>query len=144
RVTKASRASNWSSAARSSMANLRGRNMCGLRSILRRAWCARVGDGVADVAQAADVDQQALEAEAEAGMRHRAIAAEVAIPLVVRGIQAELRHACVEDVQALLALAAADDLADARCQYFHGGDSATIVVETHVKGLDLLGVIHYH
>jgi hypothetical protein len=40
----------------------------------------RVGDRVADVGQPADVDHQALEAEAEAGVRHGAVAAQVAVP----------------------------------------------------------------
>src|SRR5690606_11682988 len=83
-------------------------------SVLRGARRARVGDGVADVGQPAHVDDQALEAEAEAGVRHRAVAAEVAVPGVGLRVQAELRHARVEHVQALLALRAADDLADAR------------------------------
>src|SRR6478672_2085498 len=101
------------------------------RSELRGAGRARVGDRIADVGQSADVDHQALEAQAKAGMRHRAIAAEIAIPAVVRRIQAELAHARIEDVQALFALAAADDLADAGRQHVHRGDGAAVVVEAH-------------
>src|SRR5690606_19574977 len=86
-------------------------------SVLRRARSARVGDGVADVGQAADVDDQALEAQAEARVRDGAVAAEVAVPAVVLAVEAELVHARVEHVQALLALRAADDLADARGQH---------------------------
>src|SRR5690606_37844320 len=104
-----------------------------------QAGRARVGDGVADVGQAADVDDQALEAQAKAGMRHGAVAAEVAVPAVLGRVQAELGHAPVEHVQALLALAAADDLADARSQHVHGGDGLAVVVQAHVEGLDLLG-----
>jgi hypothetical protein len=48
------------------------------RRIPRRA---RVRDHVADVGHAGDVGHQALEAEAEAGVRHGAVAAEVAVPL---------------------------------------------------------------
>src|SRR5690606_39591808 len=59
-------------------------------SVLRRARRARVGDGVADVGQPADVDDQALEAEAEAGVRHRAVAAEVAVPAIVFAVEPEL------------------------------------------------------
>src|SRR5690606_2373227 len=76
-------------------------------SVLRRAGRARIGDGVADVGQPADVDDQALEAETEPRVRHGAVAAEVAVPVVVLAVQAELVHACVEHVQPLLALRAA-------------------------------------
>src|SRR5690349_19134444 len=62
-----------------------------------------IGNGVADVGQAADVDQQALEAEAEAGVRYRAITAQVAVPAIGCGVEAELDHAAVEVVQPLLA-----------------------------------------
>src|SRR3546814_8890060 len=98
--------------------NSRARNrtrsvvMARLRLELGVAGRARVGNGVADVGQAAGVDHQALEAQAETGVRHRAVAAQVAVPLVVRGVEADLGDARVEHVQAFLALRAADDLAD--------------------------------
>src|SRR5690606_9407096 len=82
-------------------------------SVLRRAGRAGVGDGVADVGQPADVDDQAFEAEAEAGVGHGAVAAEVAVPGVQLAVEAELVHARVEHGEALLALRTADDLADA-------------------------------
>src|SRR6478735_220239 len=75
------------------------------RSELRLARRARVGQGVADVGQAADIDDQALEAQAETGMRDGAVTTEVPVPAVVFTIQPELRHARVEYVQAFLALA---------------------------------------
>ena len=77
-------------------------------------------------------------------MRHAAVAAEIAIPLVVRRIQAELRHARVEHVQPLLALAAADDLADAGRQHVHRRDGLPVVVQAHVERLDLLGIVRHH
>src|SRR5688572_30354249 len=71
---------------------------------------AREGDRVADVRQPRHVDHEALETETEARVRHGAVAARVAIPLVMRGIQAEFRDARIEDVETLLALRTADDL----------------------------------
>src|SRR5690606_31450395 len=91
-------------------------------SVLRGAGRARVGDRVADNGKAADIDHQALEAEAETGMRHRAVAAEVAVPVVQLAIESELVHARVEHVQALLALRSADDLADAGRQHVQRSD----------------------
>src|SRR5690606_13054416 len=82
------------------------------RSVFRVAGRAWIRDGVADVRQSAHVDDQALEAEAEAGVWHAAIAAEIAVPVVVLAVQAELVHARVEHVQAFLALRTTDDLAD--------------------------------
>src|SRR5690606_2084265 len=88
----------------------RNRTRSASNSELRRTGRARIGDRIADVGQPAHVHHQPFEAEAEAGMRHRAVAAEVAVPAVMRRVQAELGHARVQHVQPLLALAAADDL----------------------------------
>ena len=60
------------------------------------------------------------------------------------GHEVHLAHPRVEDVEALLALAAADDLADARGEDVHRGDGLPVVVDAHVEGLDLLRVVHHH
>src|SRR6266581_5530143 len=78
---------------------------------------SREGDRVADVGEAGDVGEGApgeSRGETEAGVRHRAIAAQVAAPGVVLAVDAALGHAAVQYFEPLLALAAADDLADAR------------------------------
>src|SRR5689334_20931456 len=90
---------------------------------------AREWDHVADVLDAGGVLDGALEAEAEAGVWDGAVAAEVAVPPVVLGIEAHLGDAAVEDVEALLALAAADDLADAGGEHVHRGDGLLVVAE---------------
>src|SRR5690606_28009671 len=87
--------------------NSRAKNMI-MASELRIPRRARVGDRVADVGPPAHVHRRPLETQAEARVGHAAVAAEVAVPAVVRGIQAELRHARVEHVQPLLAPRAAD------------------------------------
>src|SRR5687767_3303254 len=107
-------------------------------SELRAAGHARIRNRVADVREPAHVHDETLEAEAEARVRHAAVAAQVAVPLVVRGIELELAHARVEHVEALLALAAADDLADAGREDVHRGDGLAVVVDAHVERLDLL------
>ncbi len=53
-------------------------------------------------------------------------------------------HPRVEHVEALLALAAADDLADPRRQHVHRRDGPAVVVDAHVERLDLLRVVHQH
>ena len=55
-----------------------------------------------------------------------------------------LFHARIQHLQALLPLAAADDLADARGQHIHGRHGALVVVQAHVEGLDVLRVVHDH
>src|SRR5580692_2968923 len=61
-------------------------------SIPRVSRGSREGDRVADVGEAGDVGEGALEAEAEAGVRHRAVAAQVAVPRVVLAVYAALGH----------------------------------------------------
>src|SRR5215472_15971111 len=112
-------------------------------SIPRVSGRSREGDRVADVGKAGDVGEGALEAEAKAGVRDSAVAAEVAVPGVVFLVDAALGRALVQDVEPLLALAATDDLADPRRQNVHCGDSAATVIEPHVKGFDGLRVVHH-
>jgi hypothetical protein len=57
----------------------------------------------AHVGQAGDAGEGALEAEAEAGIRHRAVAVEVAVPGVVLAVDAALGHAPVQYLEPLLA-----------------------------------------
>ena len=66
-----------------------------------------------------DVGDRALEAEAKARMRHRAVAAQVPVPGVMLQVDAALGHARVEHREPLLALAASDDLADPGRQHVH-------------------------
>ena len=107
----------------------------------------RVADGtgmqlyVADVAHAREIHHHALEAEAEARVAAGAVAAQVAVPPVVGGIHAELLDAALEHVEPLLALAAADDLADAGHKAVRRGDGFAVVVQAHIERLDLLGII---
>src|SRR6185295_14636556 len=83
---------------------------------------AREWNRVAHVGEPGNVRHGALEAETEPGMRHRPVAAQVAIPAVVVLVETGLRHARIEDVEPLLALAAADDLADPGGEDVHRGD----------------------
>src|SRR5437899_7991874 len=77
------------------------------------ARCTRERDHVADVLDPGRVLDRALEAETEPGVRHGAVAAQVAIPPVVFCGEPDLGDPAIEYVEPLLALAAADDLADA-------------------------------
>src|SRR5262245_51256982 len=73
---------------------------------------AREGNGVADVGEAGGVGEGTLKTKAEAGVRHRAVAPEVAVPGVVLTVDGAFGHARIQYVEPLFALAAADDLAD--------------------------------
>mmetsp|Transcript_29576 Transcript_29576/g.84843 ORF Transcript_29576/g.84843 Transcript_29576/m.84843 type:complete len:703 (+) Transcript_29576:138-2246(+) len=105
------------------------------------ARVARVGNDIPDVLNASDEHDEALEAQAKACVGDGAVASQVPVPPVVLDVEAHLRYPAVQHVQALLALGPADDLADARGQDVHGGDGLLVVVEAHVEGLDVLGVV---
>src|SRR5438876_11540871 len=83
---------------------------------------------VADVSEPGDIRDRSLEAEAEPGVRHRAVTAQVSIPAVVRLVEIRFVHSRVEHVEPLLALAAADDFADARREHVHRRDRPAVVV----------------
>src|SRR5262249_16667171 len=111
--------------------------------VLRAAWRARERDRVAHVRKASDVGDGALEAQAEARVRHAAVAAQVAVPAHRLLVDADLVHAGVEHLEALFALAAADDLADAGREHVHRGDGPAVVVDAHIERLDVLRVVHH-
>ena len=80
---------------------------------VRVAHGARVRQDVADVVHAREVHDQALEAQAKASVLAAAITAQVKVVLVLLRVHAQLLDACLQHVQALLALGAANDLSDA-------------------------------
>mmetsp|Transcript_20956 Transcript_20956/g.65822 ORF Transcript_20956/g.65822 Transcript_20956/m.65822 type:complete len:409 (+) Transcript_20956:279-1505(+) len=106
------------------------------------ARVAGEGGDVANVVLGGDVADEAVEAEAVAGVGHGAEFAEVEVPPVVVGVEAGVENFAGEGVEALLALAAADELADAGGEEVEGGDGVErVVVVAHVEGLDALGVV---
>ena len=93
-------------------------------SKVRRPQRPRMRQHVADVAHAREVHDEPLEAEAVAGVAAASVAPQVEVPPVVALLQPQLVHARGEDVEPLLALAAADELADGGHQAVGGGDGA--------------------
>ena len=71
-------------------------------------------------------------------MRHGAVTAKIEIPFVIPGNHFVAAHIFLENIEPLLALTAADDLADARNQQVHRGHGFAIIVQPHVKRLNLL------
>ena len=65
---------------------------------------AREGDDVADVLEAGDEHDEALEAQAEARVRHSAVAAQVSVPPNVRGLEAALHTAPLQRLQVVLSV----------------------------------------
>src|SRR5512133_2384137 len=90
-----------------------------------KTWSSELGiagrpgerDDVADVGHAGGVDDRPLEAQAEPGVGYGPEAPEVAVPAVLLLGEVQLVEPGVEHVEPLLALGAADDLADARGQH---------------------------
>mmetsp|Transcript_19201 Transcript_19201/g.67773 ORF Transcript_19201/g.67773 Transcript_19201/m.67773 type:complete len:606 (+) Transcript_19201:86-1903(+) len=107
----------------------------------RVARPARERDHVADVRHAGDVHDEALEAEAEAGVRHGAVPAQVEVPLQRLLLDTHLLHARLQHLELLLALRPADQLADARHQDVHGAHRLAVLAQLHVEGLDALRVV---
>ena len=78
-------------------------------------------------------------------MLHAAEPAKVEVPAVLAHIKPQLLDALGQQVIALLALAAADDLADARHEQVGRRHRLAVVVQAHVEGLDVLRIVgHKH
>ena len=96
-----------------------------------RALPGVLGNGITSrtLRKARDVRDRSLEPETESRVRHRAVPAQVAIPAVMRRIEVGFGHPRIEHVEPLLALAAADDLADARREHVHRRNRSAVVVQ---------------
>ena len=104
------------------------------------------GDGFADVVEAADPGDGALDAHAEAGVGDGAVAAQVEVPLEGVEGQVVFEDAGAEEVVAVDALRAADDLAVAlgREDIDAEGLGGVGRVGLHVEGLGGGGVAVDH
>ncbi|VFS88866.1 Uncharacterised protein [Kluyvera cryocrescens] len=69
--------------------------------VSRRSW---ERDHVANVLYAGHISNQAFEAEAKTGMRHSAVATQVAVPPVVFFVQTHFSHTSIKNVQTLFTL----------------------------------------
>ena len=96
---------------------------------------------VADVLHAREVHDETLEAETEARVLDAAVLAQIEVPPVIFLVEFKLFHTLEEQVEALLSLRAADDLAHAGDEHIDRGDRLAVVVEAHIERLDLLGII---
>ena len=74
-------------------------------------------------------------------MGNGAVAAQVEIPPVRFFVQSRIVQPLQQNIVALFALAAADDLADPRHEHVHRAHGFAVVVGAHVKRLDRFWVI---
>jgi hypothetical protein len=58
-------------------------------------------------------------------------------------VDVALGHARIQHLEPLLALAAADDLADPRRQHIHCRARSAVIVHPHVEGFDVLRAVHH-
>src|SRR5947208_79023 len=107
---------------------------------------ARVGDGLAQVMDAGDPGDEALDPHAEAGVRHRAVLADVEIPAERLQWQTLLLDPAEEKIVIVDALAAADDLAVSlgRQDIDAQGAVRRLRVGLHVERLDGRGIARDH
>src|SRR5262249_11068365 len=75
---------------------------------------AREGNHVADIFEAGEIHHHSFQSQTEAGVGDGAVPTQVEIPPIRLFIQAAVTEPLQEHIVAILALAAADDLADPR------------------------------
>ena len=102
---------------------------------------AREWDDVADIFQSGEIHHDALQSEAEAGVRDGAESSQIEIPPVGFFIETAGAETLQEHVISFFALAAADDLTDSGNQHIHGARGSVVFVDAHVKGFDIFGVV---
>ena len=76
-------------------------------------------------------------------MACRAVTAQIQVELIIFLVQSQLFHTLLQDLQVVLTLATADDLADTGYEAVHSGYSLAVFVQLHVERLDLLRIIGY-
>ncbi len=107
--------------------------------------CTREGNDVTNVGHTGHEEHKTLKSESESCMRNGAETTGVKIPPHVLHGDVELLDASEKLVVVLLTLRAADNLSDLREEDIHGPYGLSVVVELHVEGLYLLGIVgKYH
>ena len=76
-------------------------------------------------------------------MACRAVTAQIQIELIIFLVQSQLFHTLLQDLQVVLTLAAADDLADTGYEAVHSCYGLAVFVQLHIERLDLLRIIGY-
>src|SRR5581483_1496598 len=102
---------------------------------------ARERDGVADVFNSCCELHKALKSCAKAGMGNGAVFSELEIPPVVFRLKTKVDDFFLEALEALFALASADDFANFWNENIHRSNGLAVVVIAHVEGFDLCGVV---
>ena len=102
---------------------------------------AREGNDVADVFQSGKIHHDSLQSEAEAGVRDGAESSQIEIPPVRFLIETAGAQTLQEDIVSFFALTAADDLTDPRYQHVHGAHGSIVLIDAHIKGFDVFGVV---
>src|SRR5262245_59215188 len=100
----------------------------------------REGNHVSDVLHACGIHQEPLEAQPEARVGHRSEFAKLEVPPVILFRQLHLSNSVEQNLTALFALGATDDLPEPRDQHVHGANRLIVVIDFHVEGLDLLRI----
>src|SRR6266540_5478462 len=103
-------------------------------------WRPGEGNDITDIGHPRDGHQEALEPEAETGVRYGTESSNVEIPPVVLSIHTRFLHPPFEPLEAFFALTATDEFSHSRDQQIHGSHGSVVIVYPHIKGFDFLGV----
>ena len=82
-----------------------------------------------------------LQAQAETGMRYRAVTAEIEVPPILFWVEVLLPHPLLKNIESFFALTAADNFAHPGNEHVHGPHGAVVVVDSHVEGFDLSRIV---
>jgi len=107
----------------------------------RIAGSARKGNNVTDIFHAGQIHEQAFKTQAKAGMWTTTPAADIQVPVKTCRIDPVLAHASLQHLETFFALAATDNLADPWHQQIHSSNGLAVIIQAHVKSLDLLWVV---
>ena len=102
---------------------------------------SRTRDYIADIYHPCDILNEPFESEAETGMGCGAEPAEVEIPLKIFERYPCLSHPFFENPNPLFTLASADNLSNLWHKNIHSCDSLSILIQLHIKCLDILWVM---
>jgi len=103
--------------------------------------CSREGDHILDVLHAGRHHNHPFESQTKTAVRNSSVLSEVSVPPVGINIEVALLDPGVEHVKSVLSGRASNDLSDLGHKHVHSLDCLVIVVQLHVEGLDLLGVV---
>lgn len=107
-------------------------------------WVSGERNDVSNVLESGDKKNQSFESKTETGVWDGSVSAKIQVPPHLSGVETHLFATSLENIHAMLTLRSTNDFTNLWNQNVRGSDSLFILVQLHVKGLNVFRIIRQY